>query len=162
MLAFLYISLPTNDSSLWQAFLVTSSPKSSRTPAAGYWPISMSACPSIHRWNTSKFLSLPSDKTGVSKRIRGANRSSYFAATTSHFSTQTSKVWHDQDPDLRAGTEALSKEEIFWTCSSRTAFLDRGGRKTRCFFDVSPCKVEYVLSVISHLDIFNDWRVTRI
>ena len=33
------------------------------------------------------------------------------SATTSLLSTQSSKGWHDRDPDLRIGTQALLKEE---------------------------------------------------
>lgn len=58
--------------------------------------------------------------------IRATNRSSYLAATASRLSMQSSKGWHNQDPDLRVGTQALLKGEegktmilvkvILWLC----------------------------------------------
>ena len=83
----------------------------------------------------------PQTKLDSQSSTRAANRSSYFSATASRSSTQRSGEWNNQDPKLRVVTQALSKEEgeVFWMCSSKTACLDRGGRKIRWFPDVSSC-----------------------
>ena len=71
------------------------------------------AYPYYYRRHAIPHRRFPHSQTKLNSQsdIRAANRFSYFVATTSRLSMQSSKGWRDQDPELRVGTQALLKEE---------------------------------------------------
>ena len=58
-----------------------------------------------------RFLPHPPTRLNSQSNIRAANSLAYFVATTTSLSTQSNKWWHNQDLNLRVGTQAMLKEE---------------------------------------------------
>ena len=109
--------------------------------------------------------SLPHPQT----KLGSQNDISYFYATASRSSTQSSGGWANQDLNLHVVTQTLSKRRMTlvkttlwfcWTCSSINACLDRGGRKTRWFLML--LHVKYLFHITLWKIITGGWLGYRI